>query len=67
MRMQSWLGLLLAMPLLAQTTRPAAGNAEYEALQAHFERRVAERSRNLFRGSRRWSNGRSARERRGRS
>lgn len=46
-------GLILfafCMPLASQTARPTTGPAEYEALQAHFDRVVGERHERLFRG-----------------
>jgi hypothetical protein len=42
------LGAALALP--AQTTRPNIGNAEFEALQGHFDRTVAARHARLFDG-----------------
>jgi cephalosporin-C deacetylase-like acetyl esterase len=43
-------GCLIHLYVPAQTTQPATGNAEFEALQAHFERVVGKRFDELFRG-----------------
>jgi cephalosporin-C deacetylase-like acetyl esterase len=42
--------LLTCSPAASQTARLTTGNAEYEALQAHFDRVVTERHQKLFSG-----------------
>ena len=43
--------LLACFPAAAQNPRPTTGPAEYEALQAHFDRVVNERHQQLFSGT----------------
>jgi cephalosporin-C deacetylase-like acetyl esterase len=40
----------VSLPLAAQTPRPTTGPAEYEALQAHFDRVIGDRHERLFSG-----------------
>ncbi len=49
LKLLSWI-LVLCWAVRAQTQRPNTGNAEYEALQAHFDRAAEERHRRLFEG-----------------